>query len=285
MISLNELNITVVGMGLMGGSIAGALHGRCRKVCGVDRNHTTIDIALQKNIIDQGYVEITEEIRQANVIILATPVKTIIRYLEVLAKIADLKCVIMDLGSTKSQIVQAMQKLPDNLDPIGGHPMCGKEKAGITYADPGLFRGEKFFLTPLQRTTQNAKEMSRLIVNAIGAIPIEITPEEHDLTASRISHLPHVVACCLMNVVQEQSLKNPQTWNMAAGGLRDTSRLAGSDPEMLFDMLSTNKEFVTAALDEFEANLTRFRAALNHDEAELREIIQNAHNARKEHYV
>lgn len=284
MISLNELNITIIGLGLIGGSLAGALHGKCRQVCGIDRNPNTIDIALQKNILDKGFTEINLEIIHADLIILATPVKSIIHYLGLLAEMTELKCVVMDLGSTKSQIVEAMQKLPENLDPIGGHPMCGKEKAGIAYADPDLFRGEKFFLTPLERTTETAKEISGLIVNAIGAIPIQITPDQHDLTASSISHLPHVVACCLINVVQKQSLKNSQIWNMAAGGLRDTSRLAGSDPEMLFDMLSTNQEYVTAALDDFVTNLARFRAALNNNEMELREIIQAAHNARKEHY-
>jgi prephenate dehydrogenase len=285
MISLNELNITIIGLGLMGGSLAGALQGKCRQVCGIDRNPTTIDIALQKNILDQGFTQINHKITHADLIILATPVKTIIHYLGILAEMNELKCVVMDLGSTKSQIVDAMQQLPENMDPIGGHPMCGKEKAGIMYADSDLFRGEKFFLTPLQRTTENAKEIARAIVNTIGAIPIEIAPDQHDLTAASISHLPHVVACCLMNVVQQQSLINPHIWNMAAGGLRDTSRLAGSDPEMMFDMLSTNREFLTAALDDFEANLAKFRAALNNDEVELRGIIQAAHNARKGHYL
>ena len=284
MISLNELNITIIGLGLMGGSLAGALHGKCRQVCGIDRNPNTIDIALQKNILDQGFTEINHEITRADLIILATPVKTIIHYLGILAEMKELKCVVIDLGSTKSQIVEAMQKLPENMDPIGGHPMCGKEKAGIAYADSDLFRGEKFFLTPLQRTTENARAIARAIVNTIGSLPIEIAPDQHDLTAASISHLPHVVACCLMNVVHQQSLINPHIWNMAAGGLRDTSRLAGSDPEMLFDMLSTNREYLTAALDDFETNLARFRAALNNDEVELHGIIQAAHNARKGHY-
>lgn len=284
MISLNELNITVIGLGLMGGSLAGALHGKCRQVYAIDRNPDTIDIALQKNIIDQGFTEINHEITCADLIILATPVRTIIQYLGLLAEMTELKCVVMDLGSTKSQIVEAMQKLPENLDPIGGHPMCGKEKAGIAYADPDLFRGEKFFLTPLLRTSEIAREISSLILDAVGAIPIEIAPDQHDLTAASISHLPHVVACCLMNVVHQQSLINQHIWNMAAGGLRDTSRLAGSDPEMLFDMLSTNREYLTAALDDFEMHLDRFRAALNNDETELRRIIQTAHYARKEHY-
>jgi prephenate dehydrogenase len=150
---LADIRVAIVGLGLMGGSLAGALRRRCRVVIGVVRRAEMIEIASARGLIDRGTTDLAAGVRQADVVVLATPVRVILRLLAEIGPLLPEGCLLMDLGSTKLQIVAEMARLPGHVQPLGGHPMCGKEVSGIAAADPTLYRGHTFILTPLPRTS------------------------------------------------------------------------------------------------------------------------------------
>jgi len=134
--SISESTVVVVGLGLMGGSLAGALRGRCRKVVGVGRREETINRAVSQGLIDAGTTDIESGLREADIVVLATPVRTIVELLRSIGPILPEGAVLIDLGSTKEEIMNTMGDLPAHVQPLGGHPMCGKELSGIGAADP-----------------------------------------------------------------------------------------------------------------------------------------------------
>lgn len=177
----------------------------------------------------------------------------------------------MDVGSTKAQIVAQMAELPGYVQPLGGHPMCGKESSGITSAEPTLYRGATFVLTPLPRTSEAALALGRALVEAAGARPLTLDPERHDRLAAAISHLPYLLACGLVGTTERIGSTDPMVWELAASGFRDTSRLAASDVTMMLDTVLTNREAVLEILDRYQGQLHDLaRVIESGDEAALR---------------
>jgi prephenate dehydrogenase len=252
---LQDAQVTIVGLGLMGGSLAGALRGRCRAVVGVGRRAETIEMALARGLVDQGTTDLAGGVRQADVVVLATPVRTIMRQLAEIGPLLPEGCLLMDLGSTKAQIVAEMARLPDHVQPLGGHPMCGKEKSGLEVADPALYRGCTFILSPLSRTSEAALALGRELAQAVGADPLVLEPERQDFLVATVSHLPYLLACALVATADATTSADPAAWEIVAGGFRDTSRVAGSDVRMMLDILLTNREEVLKAMDTFQAKL------------------------------
>jgi hypothetical protein len=188
---------------------------------------------------------------------------------------------ILDLGSTKSDIVAAMEALPAGFDPVGGHPMCGKELSGAAAAEAGLYRGQTFILTPLARTSAGALNLAHQLVAAVGARPLAMTAARQDALVAQISHLPYVAAVALMRAAQ--AIGDEQVWEVAASGFRDTSRLAGSDLTMMLDILLTNREAVAKALAGYRAELERLACLVDQGEAEaLRAALEPARAKRSE---
>ena len=271
---LAEGRVAVVGLGLMGGSLAGALRGRCRTVVGVARRTETIEAALARGLLDQGTTDLASGVRQANVVVLATPVRVILRLLDEIGPLLPEECLLMDLGSTKAQIVARMAALPAHVQLLGGHPMCGREVSGIAAADPTLYRGHTFVLAPLPRTSQAALALGRALVEAAGARPLILDPDRHDRLVATASHLPYLLACALVGAAETAASTDPTVWDVAASGFRDTSRLAASDVTMMLDILLTNQEAVLEALntcDEQIRHLTRLVEA--GDEQGLRTML------------
>ncbi len=252
---LAEARVTVIGLGLMGGSLAGALRGKCLQVTGVARRIETIQMALSKGLIDRGTTGVAEGVRGADVVILATPVRTILQQLEEIAPLLPHGCLLMDLGSTKREIVAAMEKLPPHVQPLGGHPMCGKEKSGLEVADPELYRERTFILTPLQRTLPDALKLGMEIAEAVGARPLVLDAERQDYLVATLSHLPYLLACALVATADATTSSDPAAWEIVAGGFRDTSRVAASDVTMMVDILLTNREEVLKAVRVYQAQL------------------------------
>ncbi|MCX7680706.1 MAG: prephenate dehydrogenase [Anaerolineae bacterium] len=257
MLPLSEARITIVGLGLMGGSLAGALRGKCRQVVGVARRSETLEKALALGFIDQGTTSIAEGVQGADVIILATPVRTIIQQIEELAPLLPPGCLLMDLGSTKRDIVAAMEQLPPYVQPLGGHPMCGKEKAGLEVADPELYRGRTFILTPLPRTSPDALALGQAIAEAVGARPLVLEAGRQDYLVATLSHLPYLLACALVATADATTSSDPAAWEIVAGGFRDTSRVAASDVTMMVDILLTNQDEVLKAVRVYQEQLHR----------------------------
>lgn len=276
---LSECSIAIVGLGLMGGSLAAALKARraVRIVYGISRRRETIQRALQLGYIDHGTTSLAEGIQEAQVIILAVPVRTIIRMIAQLGEALPQGCVLMDLGSTKMKVCHAMEGLPSHVQPIGGHPMCGKEKSGLDAAQADLYEGATFVLTPLARTTKGTIDLARALVEAIGAHPLIMEPERHDHLVAAISHLPYLLAITLTSVAESIGMRDACVWDLAASGFRDTSRLAASDVEMMMDILQTNRDAVGEMLERAQAYLVGMARALRcQDEESLRAWLTSA---------
>jgi prephenate dehydrogenase len=281
--SLPDTRIAIVGLGLMGGSLAGALRGQCREVVGVARRQETVEAALARGLADRGTTDLAAGVRQADVIVLATPVRTIVRQLEEIGPLAPPGCLVMDLGSTKRDVVAAMERLPAHIQPLGGHPMCGKELAGVEAADPALYRERTFILTPLARTSQEALALGIALAEAVGARPLVLDAERQDCLVATLSHLPYLIACALVATADATVSADPAAWQIVASGFRDTSRVAGSDVTMMADILLTNREHVLKALEAYDTqfhNLMRLVETGN--ESEMREVLERVRAIRKE---
>lgn len=253
--ALGDAQVTIVGLGLMGASLAGALAGQCRRVVGVARREEIVAHAVAHGLVDAGTTDLAEGVRRADIVILATPVRVILRMLSTMGSMLPVGCLLMDLGSTKAQIVGAMEQLPDHVQVLGGHPMCGKEISGIEAADPALYRGRTFILTPLARTSAGALALGDALVRAIGARPLVLEAERQDFLVATVSHLPYMLACALVATADATTSADPAAWEIVAGGFRDTSRVAGSDVTMMTDILFTNQAEVLKSVRTFQAQL------------------------------
>jgi prephenate dehydrogenase len=282
---LSSAQVTIVGLGLMGASLAGALRGKCRRVVGVARRAESIEIALERGFVDWGTTDVTEGVREADVVILATPVRAILRQLPEIAPLLPEGCLVMDLGSTKGRIAAEMEQLPAYVQPLGGHPMCGKEKSGIEVADPALYKGCTFILSPLKRTSDEALALGRALAEAAGANPLVLEPERQDYIVAAVSHLPYLLACALVATADATVSTDPAAWEVVATGFRSTSRLAGSDVTMMIDILLTNREEVLKALDTYQEHLGELiQLVETADEEKMREVLSTVRETRREMY-
>ncbi|MDZ7265816.1 MAG: prephenate dehydrogenase [candidate division KSB1 bacterium] len=272
--------IAIVGIGLMGGSLALALRERQvgQRILAVDHNPKTCAHARARGleaVPDLGAVT------QADVIILATPVRTIIELLPRVGALARAGALVMDLGSTKRDIVQAMNGLPAHLQVIGGHPLCGKETAGFASADAKLFQNAVFALSPLARTSAATLAHAQRLVQRTGARPLIVEAERHDRILATTSHLPYLLAAALMRVANEQARDEDLLFTLAASGFQDTSRLAASNTTMMLDILMTNRANVTEALRASARQLSEFADLMtNEEEFTLHTILATLANKR-----
>jgi prephenate dehydrogenase len=259
---LQDAQVTIVGLGLMGASLAGALRGRCRSVVGVARRAHTLEQALARGLVDWGTTDVAAGVSQVDIVVLATPVRVIMQQLAEIGVLLSPGCVVMDLGSTKAQIAAEMERLPEHVQPLGGHPMCGKELSGIEAAEPGLFRGCTFILCPLPRTSDAALAQGQELARAVGAQPLILAPERQDFLVATMSHLPYLLACALVATADATTSADPAAWEIVAGGFRDTSRVAGSDVTMMLDILLTNRGEVLQTLNVCREQLDRLAGLL-----------------------
>jgi prephenate dehydrogenase len=270
---LRSAHVCIIGLGLMGGSLGMALRAgpTCASVTGSDRVAETCAQAIALGAVDSAFPDARDAVHQADMVILATPVRSIVRLLGELAPTFRAGAVVMDLGSVKSPIVAAMAGLPPHVQPIGGHPMCGKERAGLAAADPGLFRNAVFCLAPLERTSAETVAMARDLVAAVGARPLFIESRRHDRLVAVSSHLPYLMAAALTATAAETGAGDDLLWQLAASGFRDTSRLAGSDIDMMMDILLTNRDNVVGAARRAAQQLEELADAIaREDEERLR---------------
>ncbi len=275
--------VAIVGLGLMGGSLALALKeaGAVDKIIGVDRQRSTLEAALACGAVDVVADDL-EMAREAGAVVLATPVRTILRQLSDLGEIAADGALILDLGSTKRRIVGAMDRLPARLQAVGGHPMCGKETSGFTAAEASLYRDKTFVLTPTARTSEASLAAATELAQAVGARVLVMDAERHDRIVAAMSHLPSVVAFNLVSSVGEWAEGDDQTWNLAASGFRDTTRLAASDAEMMLDILLTNGENIAKLMRHFSRHFARLADLIcEEDEGALRERLERAARRRR----
>jgi prephenate dehydrogenase len=254
---LASSRVAVLGMGLMGGSLALALRGRCTEILGIDPDPAALDLALERSAADRVSVNPADLLPEADVVVLAAPVMTILRLLDDLPALHPGSPVVLDLGSTKRQIAAAMGRLPERFDPLGGHPMCGKEMGTLRAAEPGLFQGRPFAFTPLERTTRRARRLAEELAAALGALPLWLDADTHDRWAAAVSHAPYLIASALSSATPLDAQAN-----LAGSGYQSTTRIAATPPEIMGDILATNREHVLEALAAFRAQLDVLEAYL-----------------------
>jgi len=280
--AFDNQTVAIIGIGLMGGSLALALaeHRACKKILAIDHNPATCAHARARGIAATTELATCAE---ADVIILATPVRTILELLPRVGALARAGTILMDLGSTKHAIAQAMNELPAHLQVIGAHPLCGKETAGFLSADANLFQNAVFALTPLARTSPATLAYAQSLAQRIGARPLIVEAEQHDRLLATTSHLPYLLAVTLMRVANERAQTDTELFTLAASGFRDTSRLAASDPTMMLDILMTNRANLAAALRASARQLDGLADALTDgNEADLRAMLASAATTRRE---
>lgn len=279
--SLSESEVAILGLGLMGGSLALALRGHCKTIIGHDAQAGVMQAALEQGVIDLAAS--FEEAHNCDVLVLATPVRAILEQLERLSVsyTPPRQTVVVDLGSTKSAIVRAMTNLPPRFEPVGGHPMTGKEVSGLTNATADLYREKVFVMCAPGYTSVRALSLVYELVQAIGATPFMLPPERHDALAALTSHLPYAVAIALMRTLMAQD--DEQVWRMTAGGFRDTTRVAASDLTMMTDILITNRDSVLSALAAYREELEGLAVAIEAGDADaLRKALAPAQAKRAE---
>jgi len=269
--SLKDSTVAFLGLGMMGGSLAMALRGQCRLLTAYDPDPATLETARQREIVDRADRDPVRVLRGADVVILAAPVDGILALLDALPGWMPEGCVVLDIGSSKRLILDAMQHLPERFYPIGGHPLCGKEKHSIENAEAAIYEGAPFLLTPLERTPARAISAAHQIIEAIGARAVLVEAAEHDRMLASTSHMPYLLSSAL-------ALATPAEWGSFAGpGFRSTSRLAGTPSSMMLSVLGTNRANVLDALHGLRAELGRLEAALAaEDDARLEALLKEA---------
>ena len=273
---LVDCRVVVVGLGLMGGSLAGALRGRCRAVVGHARREETLREARRLELIDDGTTDGEVAFCDADIVVLATPVRTIVAQLREIGPALPEGCLIMDLGSTKVEILEAMATLPPGIEPLGAHPMCGKETSGVLEADPGLYLGCTFILCPIERTSADAVALGKELAESVGAAPMVLEGARQDSLVATLSHLPYLLACALVQTADATTSADPAAWKIVAGGYRDTSRVAGSGVRAMLDILATNREAVLRSAAVFRERFDRLVSLLEADEEDALEAVLTA---------
>lgn len=257
---LEDLRVTVYGLGLMGGSLALGLRSRCAGLFGVDPDPEARRLAQETGLFTTVTDLATQMPHEADLLILAAPVGAILRLLEALPGLHTGAAAVIDLGSTKRGIVEKMAELPERFDPLGGHPMCGKEVGGLKNADARVFYEAAFAFTPLERTSPWLRSLAAELAEALGARLLWLDPLTHDRWAAWTSHLPYLAAGALAGAVPEE------TFPLAGSGLRSTVRLSATPWSMMRDVLETNRLNTLASLKAYRASLQEIEALLEQDD-------------------
>ncbi|MBI1914917.1 MAG: prephenate dehydrogenase/arogenate dehydrogenase family protein [Planctomycetes bacterium] len=261
-IQLDQL--AIVGTGLLGSSVARAARARgvTRRIVGIDRSAVHRDRALRLGIVDEASTELSHA-ATAEVVVFCTPVDVIAAQVLALAPACGAGTLLTDVGSTKGEIVAAVESaLPTGVCFVGGHPLAGSEKGGPDHAGAHLFEGRLTILTRTARTDPVALERATAFWQALGARVRVMTPDEHDRALAVTSHLPHLAAAALAGLLP------PELYELTATGFRDTTRLAESDPPLWSAICRQNRPALLQALELFLGRLENFRNALATDDAE-----------------
>jgi prephenate dehydrogenase len=276
--------ITIIGTGLLGASLAVALRkrGYMGRLAGVGRRKATLEQAAQLGCWDLLTDETTKAIDampsgRSQLAVIAAPLG---HFEEILGKLAACDrdgLMITDVGSTKASVCeQAGRMLPRPAMFVGSHPMAGSEQQGPAAADPDLFEGKPCVLTPDSTTDPAALSLVASLWRFLNMRVLQLTPDEHDRHVAVISHLPHVMSVMLVQVAAQCG-----GLDVASTGFRDTTRLASSNPTIRFDILEENRAKVIEAIDAFQSALTAFRTALaQHDDAAVRDTLEQSKSTR-----
>ncbi len=270
--------VAIIGVGFMGTSLGMAIKkkGLARSVVGIGRQETSLREAADLGAIDEGTMDFHKGLIGADLIVLATPVNTVLDIIERMGKEHRRGCIITDLGSTKAAIVERAEKvLHHALLFVGSHPLVGSEKKGPANANAQLYEGGVCVMTPTDKTNRLARDKIKQFWMQLGCTVKLMSPPEHDQVLAYISHLPHLAAFALMKSLPDNYLEH------ATQGLKDMTRIAASDPQVWKDIALTNHKPLLKALDEAVKVLSSMRKAIVSRDAEtMTEIFKQAKDKR-----
>ena len=256
--------LAIVGIGLLGGSVAKGARagGLARRIIGVGRASERLRPALDDGTLDAAVTDLDAAVREADFIVLAAPVLAIEGLLERVWRAAPDGALITDVGSTKRNIVRAADRLAARrpLAFVGSHPLAGSEQAGYRVARADLFRGATVVVTPTEATELAALKKTTEFWEALGARVTSLDPETHDRTVAAISHLPHLIACAL---VDGAGRVEPAALELAARGFRDTTRIAAGDPDMWTEIFLANRDALSASVEAFREALADLQRVID----------------------
>jgi len=279
------VRVAIIGLGLIGSSIGLALKQLAKSgwsIVGYVRRPEVASVALKLGAIDTAKTKLSDAVREAELVIIATPVLTIKEILSQIANHLPLGCVVTDTASTKVQVMKwAEEILPPTVNFIGGHPMAGKETYGIRDAEAGLFQGCTYCLTPAEKTSPQAIDRVTNMVKMLGASPLLIDAQEHDDLVAGISHLPMLLSAALVSATTKDASWHKMS-KLAASGYRDLTRLASGNPEVNAHICRSNQKAILHWIDKFSDELDRYRQLVNLEDKRLEEALTKANEARQE---
>ena len=278
--------LCIIGVGLIGGSLARALKkaGAVGEVVGSGRDVSHLEKAKALGVIDHFETDISQAVKGCDMVVVAVPLGAMQSVFEKIAPVITNDMVITDVGSAKGSVVTAAQAafkiIPDTLVPA--HPIAGTEKSGVEASFAELYENHRLIITPLETSSKNAVSKVRAMWQACGADVIETSIEHHDEVLAATSHLPHMLAFSLVDTLAKMDAKN-EIFDFAAGGFRDFTRIASSDPDMWRDICLANGDALVEMIKKFSDDLQLLSNAIeNNDSTYLEEIFSRAKKARDE---
>lgn len=275
--------IGFIGLGLIGGSIAKTIHRIYPDITLIayDPNTETLKLAMEESVISHGFSDLTEDFARCRYIFLCAPVQKNAEFLAKLSDFAGKDCIITDVGSVKNDIHESISGTGIAPYFIGGHPMTGSEKSGYEHATPYLLENAYYILTPTEETDQESVREFQEFIRSLGAITMVLDYEFHDFITASISHLPHILASSLVNLVQDIDNEDETMKKVAAGGFRDITRIASSSPVMWQQICLTNRTQIIKLIDLFIHSLEMTRDFISASESqELFDFFQRAKDYR-----
>ncbi|MBS4959267.1 MAG: prephenate dehydrogenase [Clostridiales bacterium] len=254
----------IIGLGLIGGSLAKALKNRysITEIVAYNRNQDVLLDAYRQGVIDAYATSINEIFCGCDIVFICTPVDKIFSFAQQLTQYVSKDCVITDVGSTKGKIYERMKELENNFYYIGGHPMTGSEKFRYQASKEHLFENAYYIISPSDHVPEEKTAEFKQMTERLGAIPVIIKPHLHDFLTAAVSHIPHIVAASLVHLVQDLDTAEGYMHLLAAGGFKDTTRIAASSPEMWQGICAENREEILSVLTSLETILSSFRKDL-----------------------
>lgn len=266
---MKSKTIGFIGLGLIGGSIAKAIrayHPEVRMIAYM-RSQDTLKLAVEEGIIDTACTEVGADFAACDLIFLCAPVSTNARYLEQLKPILPKTCLLTDVGSTKTDIHEKVAALGLTDQFIGGHPMAGSEKTGYENSKAHLIENAYYIITPGEGVPSDTVTDFVELVSSLKALPLVLDYRQHDFITACVSHLPHLIASSLVELVKDLDGPEELMKRIAAGGFKDITRIASSSPDMWEQICMTNSENILRALDHYQQQLSRLRTELIGKEA------------------